>query len=52
MGKEGFGDTKKGEKEEKEGLMVGRIKYGEGSLSIVGVYVNGAMEKKLEELKE
>jgi len=43
---------KKGETEEKKVIMVGRIKYGKGSLRIVKVYVNGNMEKKLEELKE
>jgi len=32
--------------------MGGRIKYGKDSLRIVGIYVNGDMEKKLEELKE
>jgi len=30
--KKGFEDTKKREREEKEGIMVGRIKYGKGSL--------------------
>jgi len=32
--------------------MVGRIKHGKDSLRIVGIYVNGDMKKKLEELKE
>jgi len=32
--------------------MVGRIKYGKGSLRVVGVYANGNMEKKLEKLKK
>jgi len=31
--------------------MVRKIRYGKGSLKIVGVYVNGDMERKLEELK-
>jgi len=42
----------KREKEEKKIIMVGRIKYGKGSLRIIGVYVNEDMKKKLEELKE
>jgi len=29
-----------------------RMKYGKASLRIVSIYVNGDMEKKLEELKE
>jgi len=50
--KKGFGDSnKKGERREKV-IMVGRIKYGKGSLRIIGIYVNGDMKKKLEELKE
>jgi len=43
---------KKGEKEEKEDIMVERMKYGKASLRIVRLYVNGDTEKKLEELKE
>jgi len=38
-------------REEKEGIIVGKVKYGKGSLRIVGVYVSGDMEKKLEEIK-
>jgi len=30
--KKKFGDTEKGEREEKEGIMVGRIKYGKGTV--------------------
>jgi len=41
----------KREREENKVIMVGRIKYGKGSLKI-GVYMNGDMKKKLEELKE
>jgi len=33
----------KREREEKKIIMMGRIKYGKGSLRIVGVYVNGDM---------
>jgi len=50
--KEKFGDTRKGGREEKKGIMVRRIKYDKGILRIVEVYVNRDMEKKLEELKE
>jgi len=32
--------------------MIGRIKYGKSSLRIVGIYANGDMEKKLEQLKK
>jgi len=32
--KKGFGDTKKRESDKKENIMVGRIKYGKGSLRI------------------
>jgi|GEM_PF-4049251 len=32
--------------------MVRKIKYGKGSLRIVGLYINGDMVKKLEELNE
>jgi len=32
--------------------MMRRIKYGKSSLRIVGIYVNGDMEKKLEQLKK
>jgi len=42
----------KREREEKKVIMVGRIKYGKGSLSIVWIYMSGDMKKKLEELKE
>jgi len=50
--KKRFGDINKGEKEEKEDIMVERMKYGKASLRIVRIYVNGDTEKKLEELKE
>jgi len=45
--------VKKEKKEvrETEGVMIGRVRYGKDSLRIVGVYVNGDMEKKLEELR-
>jgi len=43
---------KKEEREEKGDIMVERIKHDKGSLRIVEIYVNGDMEKKLEELKE
>jgi len=43
---------KKEEREEKKVIMVGRIKYGKSGLRIAGVYANGDMEKKLEELKK
>lgn len=39
------------EKEEetgKEGIVVESVKYGKGRIRVVGVYVNGDMEKKLE----
>lgn len=35
-----------------EGLMIRRVKYGKGSLRIVGVYVNRDMEKKLEGMRK
>jgi len=35
--KKGFGVTKKREREEKERIMVGGIKYGKGSLRIWGI---------------
>jgi len=50
--KKRFGDIKKGEREVKEDIMMGRIKYGKSSLRIVGIYVNGDIEKKLEQLKK
>jgi len=50
--KKEFGDTKKGREKRRRIIMVGRIKYGKGSLRIIGIYVNGDVEKKLEELRE
>jgi len=49
--KKGF-DTKKEERKEKKVIIVGRIKYDKSSLRIAGVYANGYMKKKLEELKK
>jgi len=37
---------KKENREEKKGIMVEKIKYGKGSLRIIGIYVNEDMEKK------
>lgn len=38
--------------QEVEGIITGKIRYGKGSYKMVGVYVNGDMERKLEELDE
>jgi len=43
---------KKEEVGEIKGIITRRIRYREGSVRIVGVYVNGDMEKKLEGIKE
>jgi len=43
--KKGFGETKKREREEKEGIMVGGIKYGKGSLRIWGIRKWGYKEE-------
>jgi len=43
--KKGFGETKKKESEEKEGIMVGGIKYGKGSLRIWGIRIWGYEEE-------
>lgn len=43
------------EKEEEtgeEGIVVGSVKYGKGRIRVVGVYMNGDMEKKLEGVRE
>jgi len=44
-------EKEKEEVKETEGVMIGKIRYGKGSLRIVGVYVNGDMERKLVELR-
>jgi len=46
------GDERKEEVRETEEIMTGRIRYGEGSMRITGVYVNGNMKRKLEEMRE
>ncbi|KMQ82956.1 hypothetical protein RF55_21355 [Lasius niger] len=42
----------KGSREEEEGRMECTVKIGEMRWRVVGVYVNGDMEKKLESLKD
>lgn len=37
---------------EMEGIISGEIKVGNGSWRVMGVYINGDMEKKLEELAD
>ncbi|KAL6262080.1 hypothetical protein P5V15_007178 [Pogonomyrmex californicus] len=45
-------EGKKNEREEEEGVIWGRMKYGKNSLRIVGIYVNRDLENKLKKLKE
>lgn len=40
------------EEKEVEGIMIGRIRCGKNSGRIVGVYVNGGIEKNLEKKRE
>jgi len=40
------------EVERMEGIIVGKVKGKKGILRVVGVYVNGDMERKLEEIRE
>lgn len=44
--------TEDKEKKREEGIMMGRIKHGKDSIRVVGVYINGDMERKLERLRE
>lgn len=35
-----------------QGMMIGKVKYGKGSIRMAGVYINGDMERKSEEMRE
>lgn len=40
------------EGKEREGIMIGNVKYGKESWRVIEVYINGDMDRKLEELRE
>lgn len=50
MGIRGELVTKKEEGGEKEEIIIGRAKYGGGSIRVVRVYVNNDIEEKLKEI--
>lgn len=47
----GGGGRGEGEKTKIEGIIVGKVRQGRGVWRVVGVYMNGDMESKLEKLR-
>jgi len=45
-------EKEKGEKKEVEGVIKGKIKYGERCLRVVGMYVNKDIDRILEAVRE